>query len=124
MRITDNKALQAQCTVETIEWLHQAWELSEKGHPVQPDPFYARSEKLTPEIVHMVLKTIEDLFITEFKKYPGYHNNAQSIAKGEKLVPPGFDALPYPEQFAIVQGIDKIYQKYRPSEEHVLLDPS
>jgi hypothetical protein len=103
-------------TPKVIEWLHQCWIITEGKRPLQPDPFYKRNEVLEPEIVKAVIDSMEDLFVSELAKYPGYHRNAQGISSSEYLVPPGFNKLPYIEQFAIVQGIDKIFQEFRDNE--------
>lgn len=101
------------CVKETIAWMHQAWLLLQEKRELQPDPFYERNELLTPEIVTSVLTTIEDMFLNEFNKYPDYHTHAQGVSTGTVLVPPRFLKLPYPQQLAIVQGIDRIFQKFR-----------
>lgn len=93
--------------------MHQAWLLLQENRELQPDPFYERNELLTTEVVTSVLKSIEDMFLNEFKKYPGYHTNAQKVSKSTVLVPPRFLKLPYPQQLAIVQGIDRIFQQHR-----------
>lgn len=113
MKVTQDKARQQQCTVETIAWLHKAWELMQNGQMLQADPFYDRNELLTPEIVTNVLGGIEELFASEFKRYPAYHLNAQKPPDGAKLVPPKFLSLPYTQQLALVQGIDRIFQGFR-----------
>lgn len=117
MKITANVNIQREITVETIEWLHQAWELLQKNQALQPDPFYKRNDKLTPEIVKDVLTGIEKLMLVEFEKFDGYHRRAQGgIEPTKKLVPPRFLKLSYNHQFAIVQGIDKIFQKHKVEE--------
>lgn len=116
MKTTLIKERQQECTKRVMAWLHTVWEITERdsGDPLQADPFYARNAKLTPEVVADVLGHIEGLMQKEFDKYPGYHYPRNSVVVGEVLlVPPGFNQLPYQEQFAIVQGIDKIFQDYR-----------
>ena len=94
---------------------------------MQPDPFWHRNELLTPEIVKAIIADMEELFVQELKKYPAYHRNAQGISASEVLIPPGFDKLPYAQQLAVVQGLDKIYCEYRavdePVPENVPVDP-
>lgn len=114
VQVTADKEKQKECTSRTIDWLHQVWLLLENNRPIQPNPFYERNKKLTPTVVDAVINNIEELFKKEFKNYPGYHNNAQGISQGEKLVPPGFDSLDSQTKLAIVQGIDKIFQDYKP----------
>lgn len=113
MRVSQDTSDQSKCTLETIEWLHQVWALNEQGKSVQPDPFYDRNEKLTTEIVNDVILKIEEIFIHELKNFPAYHNTAQGISAGEVLAVPGFDKYPQEQKLAIVQGIDKIFLKYR-----------
>lgn len=113
MRVSKSTEDQSKCTTETIEWLHQVWSLNEQGQSVQPDPFYERNEKLTPEVIDDVISKIEGIFIFELERYPAYHNNAQGISAGEKLAVPGFDKYPREQKLAIVQGIDKIFIRYR-----------
>lgn len=103
----------SQCQVETIAYLHQVWEIHERGGMIQPDPFYERNDVLTEEVVQNVIRNIEDLFITELKKFPTYHKNQNNISESETLVPPGFDKMTPTEQRAVVQGIDRIFQQYR-----------
>lgn len=113
MKITSNLEEQAKCTIETIEWLHNVWNLNEQGQGLQPDPFYERNEKLTKAVIEDVISKIEGIFKYELEHYPSYHNNAQGISAGEKLTTPGFDKYPYEQKFAIVQGIDRIFQRYK-----------
>lgn len=112
MKLTGDTSRQRECALEIVAWLHAAWEMMEKGTVIQPNPFYARDSLLTPEVIDNVLASLEGIFINEFKKYPGYHNQAQGIVAGEKLVPPGFDKLPLTQKRAIVQGIDRICFKF------------
>jgi len=105
------------CVDETMAWLHKVWELTEQERPLQPDPFYERNDGLTPNVVRAVIGDLERIFATEIEKYPGYHRNAQGISNAEYLVPPGFNWLPYPQQLAIVQGIDRIFNSHRMSDE-------
>lgn len=117
MKVTQDKTQQADCTIETIEWLHQAWELLQNNQALQPDPFYKRNNVLTPEIVNDVLTGIDILMVKEFEKFDSYHRRAQGgIESTKKLVPPRFLKLSYPHQLAIVQGIDRIFCKYRIEE--------
>lgn len=108
----------AACVAETFRWLHTCWEMTEHGRQLQPDPFYARAPLLTPVVVQMVIKTMEDLMQKEIEKFPNYHNTAQGInTQTHHLVVPAFDALPFSEQLAIVIGIDKVFQQYRYTDE-------
>lgn len=104
---------QEACTAATIDWLHDVWLLIEQGRPVQADPFYERNDVLTPEVVKNVIDNVEAIFVKELATYPGYHRQHQGISASEYLVPPGFDKLPQNQQFAVVQGIDRVFQGYR-----------
>lgn len=106
-----------EITPRVIAWLHYCWELGERGENLQPDPFYERNAELTPGVVKDVIGAIESLFVSELKKFPGYHQRAQGVSESEQLVPPGFDTLPSQEQLAVVQGVDRIFQEYRASDE-------
>ena len=113
MRIDPDKERTAECVKRTIAWLHEVWSLVEEGRLVQVDPFYPRNDLLTPEVVKAVIDDMEALFVSELKKFPAYHRNAQGISASEYLIPPGFDKMAAGEQLAVVQGIDKIFQDYR-----------
>ena len=127
MKLTNDAKARKECVTRVIAWLHDVWSLIEEGRPVQADPFYSRNELLTPEIVGAVITDMEELFVQELKKYPAYHRGAQGISASEILIPPGFDKLPYSQQLAVVQGLDKIYCEYRavdePVPENVPVDP-
>ena len=113
MKFVNDASKRAECQVKAIAYLHDIWLLIEQGRPVQPNPFYERNALLTPEVVANVINYIEGLFKSELAKYRSYHETANKITTGEKLVPPGFDKLPYAQQLAVVQGIDRIFQEYR-----------
>lgn len=98
---------------ETIGWLSACHHQIQEGLQLQPDPFYKRSELLTPDVVNAVLATMDELFISEFAKYPSYHTTAQGVSASTKLVPPRFSKLSHPQKLAIVQGVDRVFQKYR-----------
>ena len=116
MQLVNETAKVQECVDRTITWLHQVWLLTEQGRPLQPDPFYPRNDLLTSEVVKQVIEGIEGVFISELTKFPEYHRKAQGISASERLVPPGFPQLPYSEQLAVVQGIDRIFQDYRAPE--------
>ena len=117
MKLTVDPKARRECVERVIAWLHDVWSLIEEGRPVQPDPFYERNEKLTPEVVGAIIADMEFLFVEELRKYMGYHRNAQGISASEVLIPPGFDKLPYSQQLAVVQGLDRIYCEYRAVDE-------
>ncbi len=112
-----NVEAQKAASVEMIEWLQQVWQMMRDGRTLQADPFYPRNDKLTPEVVQDVLGWFETLFAREFKNYPSYHYRAQGVDASEyKLVPPHYDRLSASQRLAIVQGVDRIAQKYRAEE--------
>jgi hypothetical protein len=120
MKLTADHVKQQECVARTIDWLHQVWELTERGRPLQVDPFYPRNPLLTPDVVTKVIDGIEGIFRSELVKFPAYHREAQGISASEYLIPPGFDKLPYNQQLALVQGIDRIFQQYeaeKPAEQ-------
>ncbi len=114
MKVLDGKKTEA--VSEVTDFLQTIWQLMEDGRiaTLQPDPFYPRNGVLTKEVVEGVVSAIEfDVFEFEIQKYPGYHKEHQQLEPGEKLVRPGFTELPYPQQLALVQGLDRITQCYR-----------
>jgi hypothetical protein len=113
MKLTGNLTRQQECVNRTIEWLHQVWDVTERGRTLQPDPFYARNALLTPEVIKNVIENIEGIFKSELARYPDYHRRAQGISANEYLIPPGFDHMTGAQQLAIVQGIDRIFQEYK-----------
>lgn len=114
MHITTDVDKHKELAHEVFEvWLHQVWELVEAGRPLQPDPFYERNELLVPEVVENVINYVVGAMQKEFEKFPQYHNRAQGVSTSEILVPPDFDNLPYTQKLAIVQGIDRIMQKFK-----------
>ena len=116
----------AQCKKEVMAWEGHCWEvINRQGKELTLDPFYARNELLTEDVVTAMILCHEDNLKTEIKKYAGYHYKAQGIGDTTGLTseymqsilkPTGWDKLPYDQQFAIVQGIDQICQKYRDDE--------
>jgi hypothetical protein len=127
-------ALQEQkaCTDRVFAFLHHCWEQTggadahadPSTFTLRVDPGYARNDQLVPRneddevdesIVRKVIMELDLLMLDEFKKFPGYHQNAQGInvSDGEHLVITDFGSLPFDMQFAIVQGIDGIMQDYR-----------
>lgn len=116
MRFTQSRDEQRKATDEVLKWLEVCWQHRKDGREILPDPFYPRNEKLTPAVVEAVLKHIEGLMLKEFANYANYHRNAQGIGPNQHLVPPKFLGLPYAQQLAVVQGIDRIMQDYRAEE--------
>jgi len=122
MKLVANQTVQQECVDKTIAWLHHVYDVTETGGSIQMDPFYARNELLTPEVVRSVVESIEAIFKNELKRYPAYHRTAQGISESEHLIPPGFDLMPFGQQIAVVQGIDRIFQEYRDTSDSVLHD--
>lgn len=107
-----------EATAEVTAWLQFCYDAMEKPDggraDLQPDPFYARNHLLTESIVEAVVKDIElGVIQHEIDRFPAYHHNAQSVQPGEVLVRPGFTELPYEAKMALVQGLDRIMQRYR-----------
>lgn len=112
-----NIAQQKAASIEMIAWLQQVSDMMKMGTLLQADPFYERNDKLTPAVVADVLGWFETLFLREFEKFPAYHYPAQGVKPDEyKLVPPHYDRLSASQRLAIVQGVDRIAQKYRVEE--------
>ena len=118
MRVAPEK--QGDCTAEVIAWLHRVY-LGMEGieSHVVPDPFYERNEVLTRTVIEAVIAGIEAVYTNELQRYPGWHHSANHLTVNQVLVMPGYSSLPLDEQLALVQGIDRICQKYRatPAEE-------
>lgn len=119
-----------KCGVEIADWLHTCWELREKGITLHPDPGYPRNDVLTRGIVTAVILAYENQLERELRQFYGYHAERNGLGHFEepyerpfahvfvpdtptKLVPTAFDTLSYPQQLAIVQGIDRICQSHR-----------
>lgn len=128
-----NRADEQACVKEVMAWEHQCWEWVRDGKDIPLDPFYPRNDLLTEEVVLAVIKQHEENLQWEIDRYPIYHYEHQGRGPTkdlthdqmrEKLAPTGWDTLPYQQQFAIVQGIDQICQKYRDdSGEKVASEP-
>lgn len=101
------------CISETMTFLGDCRKSLDAGEALHPDPFYARNSLLTKEIVEKVISEIEREINHELRQYPGFHRTAQGVPEGRTLVSTEFDKLPYVQQLAIVQGIDRIFQKHR-----------
>lgn len=125
MKFTQDKEQQRAATDEVLKWLEVCWQHRIDGRPIQPDPFYERNAKLTPEVIKDVLGGIETLMLKEFANFEAYHRKAQGIGLSQHLVPPKFLSLDAGQQLAIVQGIDRIMLRYRPAETPVepFVDP-
>lgn len=113
MKVRDDFQAREALTKETIAWLDACHKRLQLGMELQADPFYKRTALLGPDVVDGVLASMDDLFISEAKKFPGYHANAQGVSLTTPLVPPRFSKLSHPQKLAIVQGIDRIFQKFR-----------
>jgi hypothetical protein len=120
VKITQNVEEQRRCTEEVFAWLSACHHKIEARQLLQPDPFYERNAGLTPAVVKDVLEAIEQTHLFEFGKYPEYHRAAQGVSAGEHLVPPAYLLLPYGQQLAIVQGVDRIFQRYRAEDSPIV----
>lgn len=114
------------CNEEIIAWLQQCFDKMVAGEELLPNPFYERNEKLTPEVISNVIGAIETKYKYELSWSYQYHlkqydlppvNSSEEAAK--LLRRPEFDALPYQQQFAIIQGMDEIYVRYRQKAKEV-----
>lgn len=103
--------------VEVISWLQQCRDILVRGGMLQPDPFYERRDLITPAIVDAVIGHIQKTYDNELKNYRTYHDTRNSIGPGQVLVAPKFASQPYEVRLAIVQGVDRIAQKYRAPDE-------
>lgn len=108
MQVKQSEALK----VAVIGWLQQCRDLRVAGTPIQPDPFYKRNDLLTPAVVESVMALIAKTYERELTNYASYHATANNLAEGQKLIAPQFLSLPFGEQFAIVQGIDRIMKEH------------
>jgi len=116
MKVTSDTTKREEAVAEITSWLQKCWQYMEDGRvaAMQPDPFYPRNKVLTAKIVEEVTHTLEfDIFQFEIEKYPDYHRKHQGISSGEYLIRPGFTELPYHAKLFLVQGADRVLQKYR-----------
>lgn len=116
MIIKTDYASTQNCVAEVIAWLSQCHKAIQEGRLVQANPFYDRNPLLTPAVVGTVLVEIEEMFAAEMRKFPEYHRTAQGLTPTQRMVAPRFRRLPYDQQLAVVQGIDRVFQKYRVPE--------
>lgn len=124
MRI--KKSEEANCVREVMAWEGHCWQVINRDKKeLTADPFYARNDVLTEAVVTAMILAHEENLLHEIKQYPMYHLKAQglgtasthSVEQAQAVLKPTFwDQLPYDQQFAIVQGIDQICQKYRDNE--------
>lgn len=116
MKVRDSD--EPQCTTELITWLQFCRDEVVAGRPLKPDPWYPRSDLLTEDVVTAVLQMVEDNFTHELKVAVSYHAQQQG-QPAETLRAPRFLKLPEAQRFAIVQGIDRVCQAYRMTDEEV-----
>lgn len=117
------KSEEANCKREVMAWEGHCWQvINQDKKELTPDPFYSRNDVLTESIVTAIILAHEENLKYEISHYPIYHIQHQGIGSGAThsveqaqaiLQPTHWDELPYDQQFAIVQGIDQICQKYR-----------
>lgn len=119
------------CKTEIMAWETYCWKQLKNGLPIPFDPFYPRNAVLTADIVEVVIKTHEANLQYEIDNFPLSHAEWQGLIPGGKitsrpnkgsdewnrykamLAPTRWDKLPYNQQFAIVQGLDRVYDKHR-----------
>ena len=109
--------------LEVIGWLQTCRDLLVEKRPLSANPFYERTELLTPEVVHRVIGHIKETYARELKSYASYHRSRNGMVDGQTLVAPRFDEQPYEVQLAIVQGLDRIYQRYKAPEPEEVKPP-
>ena len=109
------------CTDELMAWLKHCRDCVVAGVELRLDPFYERTALLTQDVVTAVLTGIVDYIQYEITKSPTYHANRQGCVE-TSLRTPAFLTLPYSQQLAIVQGIDRVCQPYRATDTDELFD--
>lgn len=104
-----------QAEIDLFAFLDSVYETVVAGlvHTLQPDPFYPRNHKLTPNIVGGYIRVWEGICQHELDHFPDYHYRAQQADPNkEVLTRDHFDDLPWEAQLYIAQGIDQIIQEY------------
>jgi len=115
MKVTQEEGPRLQAVDEITEWLQSIWRLMSQGriNTLRPAPVYDRRPLLTDDKVEDAVFAIENVFAFELENYPGWHQDAQKIKANQHLVTPGFTGLPSLQKRALVEGVDRIMQKYR-----------
>lgn len=115
MKVTSDTHVRQQAVDEVTDWLQNIWRLMSQGriNTLRPVPAYDRRKLLPDSKIEEVAEAIEDVFAYELANYPGWHQDAQQIRPNQTLVTPGFSDLPPLQKRALVEGVDRIMQKYR-----------
>lgn len=113
-RIEEGVTLSAY-TLEFTDYLQQCYLLLDAGQEdhILADPFYVRADgraPLTDAQVDAVIAALDHEYEVELGTYPGYHRNRS----GANALPE-FHRLSPRARRAMVEGIDRIVEKYRGS---------
>ena len=95
-----------------------------EGRLPASDPYYP--ENITPDIVECCLKGIEDYIWSDIHKAGGSHATwqharvpgAPKLTKDD-LRPPRFLEMPYDSQLAVVQGMHRVLNPFRATDEEI-----
>jgi len=115
MKVTQVESRREEAVQEVTAWLQSIWRLMNQGriNTLRPVPTYDRRQLLPDDKVEEVALAIEGVFAFELENYPGWHQDAQQIKPNQHLVTPGFTGLEPLQKRALVEGVDRILQKYR-----------
>ena len=115
MKVTQVESRREEAVQEVTAWLQSIWRLMNQGRidTLRPVPTYDRRTLLTDAKVEDTVHAIEGVFAYELENYPGWHHDAQQIKPNQHLVTPGFIGLNLLQKRALVEGVDRILQKYR-----------
>lgn len=115
MKVTQVESRRIEAVQEVTAWLQSIWRLMDQGriNTLRPVPTYDRRSLLPDEKIEEVALAIEGVFAYELENYPSWHQDAQQIKSNQHLVTPGFAGLNLLQKRALVEGVDRILQKYR-----------
>lgn len=108
-----------QCVDEQMLWLKECRDKMVAHEPIELDPYHARTALFTHEMVTGILESIKEKIDYELKIYGRTHHAKWQGQPYETLRTPRYLELPYEQQVAIVQGLDRIAQRYRLSDEEI-----
>jgi hypothetical protein len=102
-------------TLEFTDWIQHCYQLLEAGEEdrIISDPWYQRSDgrpPLSDEQIDRVIEALDKEYEYELGTYPGYHRNRS----GANALPE-FHRMSARARRAMVEGIDRIIAKHRPS---------
>lgn len=107
-----------------MAWLTECRNALVDGTPIASDPFYPNV--ILPSVVECTLKAIDDYIWSEIIKAGTTHANWQSNRvpmaprlTAAQLRPPKFLDLPYDNQLAIVQGMHRVLDPFRATQEEI-----